>query len=255
MTFSSEQTQEIELTVRRLQHEHEKLIQEKLKSEFAENRQFARDVISKTCLLGVFILTAAGAVFFYFYGDSFDKVENRLFKMLDQKVLEYGIDEVWKKQQEKKINLILEGKQFRKNIDDIVMTSVEEQITPAVNESIEAAVQSAVEQVNELGDTKVAELLTRSLDMQVGQHRVGGSKASPGVKVVQVKFPRRFNGVPFIVATTSGDGRYKDSFSVSVRSVSPTGFTANIARTDTAYAHSWEQDLQLNWIAALPRKR
>jgi hypothetical protein len=85
---------------------------------------------------------------------------------------------------------------------------------------------------------------------QSGSVAVGGSTSGTGFKTVTVTFPTAYASAPGVVLCTARNeagSNYDDSFSVTVRNVSATGFTVNIKRVDSAT--DWGQNLLLNWIA------
>ena len=83
--------------------------------------------------------------------------------------------------------------------------------------------------------------------MQSGSVTVGSSGA--GELSYSITFPVAFVGTPKVFATARNEpsSNYNDAFSVSVRSISNTGVTFNIQRTDSN--SGWGQQLRVDWFA------
>jgi hypothetical protein len=84
------------------------------------------------------------------------------------------------------------------------------------------------------------------------------------VKQVTVVFPKMFSCPPSVTANTLQDAKFptaKDTFAVSILSITPDSFTVNVRRVDTndsstlilPSSSSWLQNLALSWIAVGPR--
>jgi hypothetical protein len=73
-----------------------------------------------------------------------------------------------------------------------------------------------------------------------------GSQSGTALKGIGVTFPQAFAGTPHVLLTAHG-GNYPDTFVVTTTSITPSGFTANVMRTD--YNGGWGQSLQLDWMA------
>ncbi|MEZ5003709.1 MAG: H-type lectin domain-containing protein [Chitinophagales bacterium] len=87
---------------------------------------------------------------------------------------------------------------------------------------------------------------TMMTGMQVGKVDVGTSVSQ--VKQVSVSFPTSFSAAPMVICTaaTEPGTNFNDSFNVTVRSITSTGFVMVIQRLDGT---SWGQDLDVNWFA------
>ena len=90
---------------------------------------------------------------------------------------------------------------------------------------------------------------------EAGIANVGSSTSQ--VKQIKVTFPEPFSAAPIVVANAlQTDPKYppgsiKDTFAVTITSVSTSGFTANVCRVDSE-ATSWGQNLSLGYTAATP---
>ena len=84
-------------------------------------------------------------------------------------------------------------------------------------------------------------------NMQGGTEYVG---ASLGLTVVvhNVTFPAAFSGTPSVICTASAEAGtiYDDSFNVTTRQVSNTGFTMIVNRVDGS---TWGQNMTVHWMA------
>lgn len=75
-----------------------------------------------------------------------------------------------------------------------------------------------------------------------------GTNPDGGVKATSITFPNgAFSSAPRVTCTVRG-GNFVDTFVVSTRAISTTGFTVNIYRVDNG-GGNWGQNLQLDWIA------
>lgn len=84
---------------------------------------------------------------------------------------------------------------------------------------------------------------------QSGSSQIGSSGGA-SFKTVTITFPVAYAAAPGVVICTArneDDGSYDDTFAVSVRRVTTTGFEVNVKRVDNTA--SWGQNLLLNWIA------
>jgi len=80
--------------------------------------------------------------------------------------------------------------------------------------------------------------------IQAGTIVVGTGTA--GVNVRTNTFPVAFSSTPKVLVSARG-GEYNDTFAVSTRGVSATGFKVNVIRLDLS--GGWSQNLQVDWIA------
>jgi hypothetical protein len=95
-----------------------------------------------------------------------------------------------------------------------------------------------------------------------GSVRVGGGSVfdrivegttvlGPGTNTMSyaVTFPKAFASSPKVIATPRNDPSFNvpDTFCVTIRSISTTGFVLNVHRVDSA--GGWAQQLRLDWIA------
>ena len=87
---------------------------------------------------------------------------------------------------------------------------------------------------------------TMFTNMQGGKADVGSSGGE--VLTHTVTFPTAFSGVPTVICTASTEPgqNYDDSFNVTIRNVSATGFVMIINRVDGS---TWGQNLDVNWFA------
>jgi hypothetical protein len=83
--------------------------------------------------------------------------------------------------------------------------------------------------------------------MQGGKVDVG-PEPGLGIKIVSVTFPTPFTNPPNIICTASAQPGtiFDDSFNITVRSVTNTGFEMIVNRVDS---YSWAQDLDAFWMA------
>jgi hypothetical protein len=72
-----------------------------------------------------------------------------------------------------------------------------------------------------------------------------GPQMNSSLPTVTVSFPQAFSTPPRIILTPRG-GDYPDTFAASIRSVSTTGFVANVWRVDGG---GYTQNLELDWLA------
>ena len=82
--------------------------------------------------------------------------------------------------------------------------------------------------------------------MQGGKVDIG---SEPGlIKIVPVTFTTAFDSPPNVLCTASAQPGtiFDDSFNITVRSVTTTGFEMIVNRVDS---HSWAQDLDAFWMA------
>ncbi len=88
------------------------------------------------------------------------------------------------------------------------------------------------------------------LTMQNGEQYVGASGGLELV-IVSVTFPTSFNAVPRVLCTANTEVGtiYDDSFNVTIRQVTTTGFEMIVNRLDGSI---WGQNLSVNWIAFEP---
>lgn len=84
-------------------------------------------------------------------------------------------------------------------------------------------------------------------NMQGGKVDVG-PEPGLGIKIVSVTFPTPFTNPPNIICTASAQPGtiFDDSFNITVRSVTNTGFEMIVNRVDS---YSWAQDLDAFWMA------
>jgi len=75
-----------------------------------------------------------------------------------------------------------------------------------------------------------------------------GSQGGLGIKIVSVTFSTPFTTTPNVICTASAQPGtiFDDSFNITVRSVTTTGFEMIVNRVDS---HSWAQDLDAFWMA------
>ena len=75
-----------------------------------------------------------------------------------------------------------------------------------------------------------------------------GSESGLGIKIVVVTFPTPFANPPNVICTASAQPGtiFDDSFNITVRSVTTTGFEMIVNRVDS---DSWGQDLDAFWMA------
>lgn len=83
-------------------------------------------------------------------------------------------------------------------------------------------------------------------NIQHGIENVGSSAGE--VITVDVTFPQAFEVVPTVVCTGSAETGtiFDDSFDITTRSISTTGFTLIVNRVDGS---TWGQSLNVHWIA------
>ncbi len=88
------------------------------------------------------------------------------------------------------------------------------------------------------------------LTMQNGEQYVGASGGLELV-IVSVTCPTSFNAVPRVLCTANTEVGtiYDDSFNVTIRQVTTTGFEMIVNRVDGSI---WGQNLSVNWIAFEP---
>ena len=88
------------------------------------------------------------------------------------------------------------------------------------------------------------------LTMQNGEQYVGASGGLELV-IVSVTFPTSFNAVPRVLCTANTEVGtiYDDSFNVTIRQVTTTGFEMIVNRVDGSI---WGQNLSVNWMAFEP---
>ena len=84
-------------------------------------------------------------------------------------------------------------------------------------------------------------------NMQGGKVDVG-SEQGLGIKIVQVTFLAPFANPPHVICTASAQPGtiFDDSFNITVRSITTTGFEMIVNRVDS---YSWSQDLDAFWMA------
>lgn len=88
---------------------------------------------------------------------------------------------------------------------------------------------------------------TQINQIQSGTDPIGTNPVG-GVKATSITFPEgAFSTTPHVICTVRG-GNFVDTFVVSTRSVSTTGFTVNVFRVDNG-GGNWGQSLELDWIA------
>ena len=75
-----------------------------------------------------------------------------------------------------------------------------------------------------------------------------GSEVGLGIKVISVTFSTPFSTPPLIICTASAQPGtiFDDSFNITTRSITTTGFEMIVNRVDS---HSWSQDLDAHWMA------
>ena len=75
-----------------------------------------------------------------------------------------------------------------------------------------------------------------------------GSEVGLGIKIIAVSFSSPFSSPPFVLCTASAQPGtiFDDSFNITTRSITNTGFEMIINRVDS---HSWSQDLDAHWMA------
>ena len=83
--------------------------------------------------------------------------------------------------------------------------------------------------------------------MQGGTQNIGGS-GSNTVVIVNVVFTTPFTGTPNVICTASAQAGsiFDDSFNVTTRQVSNTGFTIIVNRVDGS---TWAQSMNVHWMA------
>jgi len=83
--------------------------------------------------------------------------------------------------------------------------------------------------------------------MQGGTQSVGASSGGT-IVIVNVTFPTAFTGTPSVICTASSEVGtiYDDSFDVTTRTVSSTGFTMIVNRVDGT---TWGQNMTVHWLA------
>jgi hypothetical protein len=86
-----------------------------------------------------------------------------------------------------------------------------------------------------------------SLEIQRGKLNIGSNPAGTLV-TIDVLFPQVFTSVPHVVCTASAQlgSIFDDSFNVTTRNISTTGFNIVMNRVD---GQSWAQNPQVHWIA------
>ena len=75
-----------------------------------------------------------------------------------------------------------------------------------------------------------------------------GSETGLGIKIIPVTFSSPFTNPPLVICTASAQPGtiFDDSFNITTRSVTTTGFEMIINRVDS---QSWSQDLDAHWMA------
>ena len=75
-----------------------------------------------------------------------------------------------------------------------------------------------------------------------------GSEVGLGIKIISVTFPTPFSTPPLVICTASAQPGtiFDDSFNITTRSITTTGFEMIVNRVDS---HSWSQDLDAHWMA------
>ena len=120
----------------------------------------------------------------------------------------------------------------------------------------ETAIYDAVDDddadsTNELQDwTNLPGIPNMLATMQNGEQYIGASQGGELV-VVPVTFPTPFNVTPRVLCTANTEPAtiYDNSFNVTIREVSTTGFIMIVNRVDGSL---WGQNLTVNWIAFEP---
>ena len=86
--------------------------------------------------------------------------------------------------------------------------------------------------------------------MQSGEQYIGASQGLE-LAIVPVVFPTPFNNLPRVLCTpnTEAGTIYDDSFNVTIREVTSTGFVMIVNRVDGSI---WGQNMTVNWIAFEP---
>ena len=90
-------------------------------------------------------------------------------------------------------------------------------------------------------------LLSRLAGAQSGTATLG---AGTGVTTYTVAFPAAFAAVPgqvLVTVRSQTGGSFVDTFAVTTRNITSTGFQVNVNRADTNGA--WGQSLLLDWLA------
>lgn len=84
-------------------------------------------------------------------------------------------------------------------------------------------------------------------NMQGGKVDVG-SEQGLGIKIIPVTFSIPFQNTPNVICTASAQPGtiFDDSFNITVRSITTTGFEMIVNRVDS---YSWSQDLDAFWMA------
>ncbi len=84
-------------------------------------------------------------------------------------------------------------------------------------------------------------------NMQGGKVNIGAS-GGQAVVIIPVTFPNSFTGVPNVICTASTESGtiFDDSFNITVRQVTATGFVMIVNRVDGT---TWGQNLDASWFA------
>ena len=84
--------------------------------------------------------------------------------------------------------------------------------------------------------------------MQGGKVDVGNVTSADVLKVVAVTFPTPFTNIPNVICTAAEQPGtvYDDSFNITIRSITITGFEMVVNRVDGTW---WGQDIDAFWLA------
>ena len=116
---------DVELEVRRV-----------LSEEMQQHRDFLQTQFKNiTWGVGVVFIVAVSA-FFFLFGRSLEKTEEKIIREVDQKVIEYRIVEAYKKRLEAQINTFVEGEVFTQRIDSKVSKIAETQVNDNISDEL-----------------------------------------------------------------------------------------------------------------------
>ncbi len=85
-------------------------------------------------------------------------------------------------------------------------------------------------------------------NMQGGKVDVGNVLSTETIKIVGVSFPKPFTNPPNVICTAAEEPGtiYDDSFNITVREITTTGFVMVVNRVDGSW---WGQDIDAFWMA------
>ena len=151
----------VELEVRRLLSEGELEIRKNIAEEISGHRAFLQGQF-KTITWGIGILfAAAGAIFIFLFGKSYESSREQLIQEVDSKVIEYRIVDLYKDRLEAQVELIVDGEETRSKIEENIKNAVSVYVTENVDSIVEERV---TDKLGELDAETIHETLSRITD-------------------------------------------------------------------------------------------